>query len=263
MDLNIEMALLLVATAPLLLLPDSGRCQQSASSSSMRWPVFFEHLGQVHSLHNRFDLALRVDINLPSLQAKVTKIVHKLRLLDSEFRDPEATTTRSSSSSTNKRRKNRTRLDELNASWREQNRHLRERCENQLRRASDLRELGEDRIYDEDPKNGVPKLKHRPRRPRLLKRRKRQGGVLKGLFGVAYAQDVEDVNRKLQSVDNKLSVSVNDVRAQADYVKSSTRERMAQQNKEIKEVEQMAEKLERKVSKFVFLIRWQWVSNLN
>ncbi len=53
-------------------------------------PVFFEHLGNVHSVHNRFDLALRVRINLPKLTDKVRRIVRKLDMLDSEFHDPEA-----------------------------------------------------------------------------------------------------------------------------------------------------------------------------
>lgn len=57
-----------------------------------QWPVFFEHLGNVHSIHNKWNLALRVNINLPRLEARVNKILHKLDLLNNDFHDPDAPT---------------------------------------------------------------------------------------------------------------------------------------------------------------------------
>ena len=57
----------------------------SNNTNDWHWPVFFERLGQVHSIHNKWDLALRVNVALPSLEAKVTKTLHKLSLLDGDF----------------------------------------------------------------------------------------------------------------------------------------------------------------------------------
>lgn len=206
--------------------------QSSGAASPPRWPVFFERLGQVHSVHNRFDLRLRVRIDLPSLQRDLDSILHRLELLDSEFRDPDQP------APGGRRKKKPSRLDELNHSWRQQNRHLRERAENQRRRAKDLRQLGMHYPGEEAPEGrlGGP----------LLSRRRRQG-ILKGFFGVAYNQDVEDVQRRLNTIDTKLSSSVNAVRSRTDLLSSSTKAEMNRQTKEIKEVEDMATKLERKV----------------
>ncbi len=55
--------------------------------------------------------------------------------------------------------------------------------------------------------------------------------------------------RKLSQMDSRLSSSVNDMRAHADHIKVSARDRMNRQDREIKTVEEMAEVLERKVSR--------------
>ncbi len=63
--------------------------------------------------------------------------------------------------------------------------------------------------------------------------------------------------RKLSQMDSRLSSSVNDMRAHADHIKVSARDRMNRQDREIKTVEEMAEVLERKVSRgkriFIFV----------
>ena len=52
----------------------------------MDWPVFFEKLGHVHSIHNKFDLALRVHINVPAVEDRIGKVIKKLRILDTDIK---------------------------------------------------------------------------------------------------------------------------------------------------------------------------------
>jgi hypothetical protein len=64
--------------------------------------------------------ACRVHIDVPNLEARVMRILHKLRVLNLDFKDP-----------TFKRRFGSigtpsTRLEDLNLSWREQNKRIRD-----------------------------------------------------------------------------------------------------------------------------------------
>lgn len=52
---------------------------------AIEWPVFFEHLGFVHSIHNKWDLAVTSKLHLPSLEARLSKTIHRLRLLDHQY----------------------------------------------------------------------------------------------------------------------------------------------------------------------------------
>lgn len=55
------------------------------TTGMIEWPVFFEHLGFVHSIHNKWDITLSVKLHLPSLEARLSKTVHRLRLLDHQY----------------------------------------------------------------------------------------------------------------------------------------------------------------------------------
>jgi hypothetical protein len=55
------------------------------SKAAIEWPVYFEHLGFVHSIHNKWDLTISVKLHLPSLEARLSKTVHRLRLLDHQY----------------------------------------------------------------------------------------------------------------------------------------------------------------------------------
>ena len=55
------------------------------ANGAIEWPVFFEHLGFVHSIHNKWDLTVSAKLHLPSLEARLSKTVHRLRLLDHQY----------------------------------------------------------------------------------------------------------------------------------------------------------------------------------
>jgi hypothetical protein len=67
---------------------------------AIEWPVFFEHLGFVHSIHNKWDLTVSVKLHLPSLEARLSKTVHRLRLLDHQYEIHESDNLESSTATT-------------------------------------------------------------------------------------------------------------------------------------------------------------------
>ena len=130
-------------------------------NGAVEWPVYFEHLGFVHSVHNKFDLALSVHFYLPALDLRLQKSLHRLRLLqgtnykeddnaDSEYHDyvnPDEVA-RQARVMENAERESRnedgqpSRLHELQESWATLNRHLRQRCQTLKRRSNNLKGLG-------------------------------------------------------------------------------------------------------------------------
>lgn len=102
--------------------------------SSTEWPVYFEHLGLVHSIHNKWDLSLNTALHLPKLELRILKTIHRLRLLSGKYDKEAAAAFRSSGE--------KSRLEELQESWSKLNRQLSRRAENMRRRARNLKDLG-------------------------------------------------------------------------------------------------------------------------
>ena len=222
-----------------------------ASAQSIEWPVYFEKLGSVHSIHNKWDLALRVEINLPSLDVKLSKVESRLAALGTDFRDPEFEKLRS-----NHARLHPSRLDELNRSWRDQNKHLRSRLHNIQRRSSDLRELGDHvtpKRKRRETKNSPGENSFRANRENgraTLSRSKRQSvgqGLLQAMFGVAYTGDVEGVKSQINRIDQRLSGDINGVRSSSVNFRSTAENMLKHHTSELNKVEKMAQKMERKV----------------
>ena len=91
--------------------------------SRVEWPVFFEHLGFVHSIHNKWDLTLKVQFYLPSLEARLSKTLHRLQLLrghedEAEHEHEEA------HAEASKRSQRPSKLQQLQESWQTLNRYF-------------------------------------------------------------------------------------------------------------------------------------------
>ena len=120
----------------------------SAVESRVEWPVFFEHLGFVHSIHNKWDLTLNVHFYLPSLEARLSKTLHRLKLLrgqeEHDHHEGEDGDARRGPSRPSK-------LQQLQESWQTLNRHLTKRSYTLKRRSQNMRGLS----------NARPKRKRR------------------------------------------------------------------------------------------------------
>ena len=92
------------------------------AQSGTEWPVYFEHMGLGHSIHNKWDLSLSTKLHLPKLEAKILKTIHRLRLLSGKYDKEAATHFRSV--------EEKSRFEELQESWSKLNRGLSRRAEN-------------------------------------------------------------------------------------------------------------------------------------
>ena len=133
---------------------------QTSVLGAVEWPVYFEHLGFVHSVHNKWELALSVNFYLPQLDLRLGKSMHRLRLLqgrnydgpseEGQFRDNmkldefarEARVLEDAEKSARNTEGEPSRLHELQESWATLNRHLRQRCKTLRRRSQNLKGLG-------------------------------------------------------------------------------------------------------------------------
>ncbi len=105
----------------------------SVSAQNTEWPVYFEHLGLVHSIHNKWDLSLTTPLHLPKLEARIFKTIHRLRLLSGQYNKEAEAHFRSD--------EEKSRLEELQESWGKLNRQLSRRAENMRRRTRNLKAL--------------------------------------------------------------------------------------------------------------------------
>ena len=103
-------------------------------AASSEWPVYFEHLGLIHSIHNKWDLSLNTALHLPKLESRILKSIHRLRLLSGQYNEEAEAHFRSS--------EEKSRLEELQESWDKLNRQLSRRAENLRRRTKSLKALG-------------------------------------------------------------------------------------------------------------------------
>ena len=229
----------------------------SETASNTEWPVYFEHLGLIHSIHNKWDLTLSTNLHLPQLETRILKTIHRLRLLSTRTEEEAKAAFRTS--------EEKSRLTELQESWEKLNRQLFRRAENMRRRTRNLKSLGS---YD------MTKMKN----PKRFKRQSEggsgadaiiqlTGGVLQSLFGVAYTDDVRQVVQRIDAIDDSLKTDLNTVKTSQDDLTQQTKVTMKEQDKSIKMVMKMAKIVEHKVRKVklhcIFMRPFCWLRFFN
>jgi len=231
-------------------------CVVSGQSSGLtEWPVYFEHLGLVHSIHNKWDLSLSTSLHLPKLEAKILKTIHRLRLLSGKYDKEAATHFRSV--------EEKSRFEELQESWSKLNRQLSRRAENMRRRTKNLKYIGGS--FDENHR--IVKSRKTPggsfdeNGHRIVKRQTPEdivnevdaviqltGGVLQSLFSVAYTDDVRKVVSRIDKIDDDLKKDITVVKTDQTSLKKRTVDSLTKQEGKMKMVEKMARTVERKVA---------------
>ena len=214
------------------------------SSGLTEWPVYFEHLGLVHSIHNKWDLSLSTSLHLPKLEAKILKTIHRLRLLSGKYDKEAATHFRSV--------EEKSRFEELQESWSKLNRQLSRRAENMRRRTKNLKYIG----GSFDDNNSQHRIVKRQTPEDIVNEVdaviQLTGGVLQSLFSVAYTDDVRKVVSRIDKIDDDLKKDITVVKTDQTSLKKRTVDSLTKQEGKMKMVEKMARTVERKVNKNYF-----------
>ena len=213
---------------------------RDAKASNTEWPVYFEHLGLIHSIHNKWDLTLSTNLHLPQLETRILKTIHRLRLLSTRTEEEAKAAFRTS--------EEKSRLTELQESWEKLNRQLYRRAENMRRRTRNLKSLGsyEDMTKMKNPKRFKRQSEGGSGADAIIQL---TGGVLQSLFGVAYTDDVRQVVQRIDAIDDSLKTDLNTVKTSQDSLTQQTKSTMKEQDKSIKMVMKMAKIVEHKVRK--------------
>ena len=211
-------------------------------ASNTEWPVYFEHLGLIHSIHNKWDLTLSTNLHMPQLETRILKTIHRLRLLSGRHEEEAKAAFRTS--------EEKNRLTELQESWEKLNRQLFRRAENMRRRVRNLKEMAS---YE-----AMNKMSNNMKNPKRYKRQSESdggsdaiiqltGGVLQSLFGLAYTDDLREVVKRIDGIDDGLKTDLSQVKSNQESLTSQTKTTMKEQDKSIKMVEKMAKIVEKKV----------------
>ena len=198
-------------------------------SANTEWPVFFEHLGLVHSIHNKWDITLNTNLHVPQLDMRILKTIKRLQMLQKETEKTKSAFRSSEEKS---------RLEELQESWIKLNRQLSRRAETMRRRTKNLKALGA---------NVSPKRKKRQSSGPEDAVIQLAGGIMQSMFGVAYVQDVKQVVERIDDIDSKLGSRVETVKHTQDELMTRTKETLTKQDRSIHMVEEMAKTVEQKV----------------
>ena len=181
---------------------------------------------------------------MPQLETRILKTIHRLRLLSGRHEEEAKAAFRTS--------EEKSRLTELQESWEKLNRQLFRRAENMRRRTRNLKSLGS---YET-----MNKMKN----PKRFKRQSESGGsgadaiiqltggVLQSLFGVAYTDDVRQVVKRIDAIDEGLKTDLNTVKTSQDSLSQQTKSTMKEQDRSIKMVMKMAKTVENKVRTFEY-----------
>ena len=240
----------------LLLVPLMGFYQiQHTHAQKTEWPVFFEHLGLVHSIHNKWDLTLTTALHVPKLEGRILKTIHRLKVLNEQSDKQTKAAFRSA--------EEKSRLQELQESWRKLNRQLSRRAETMRRRTKNLKSLGAysetekmkkmsmmDKMMNKRPKRETEDLGLRQQEDNAVI--ELTNGVMKALFGVAYTDDVRKVVQRIDDIDDRLMDNIGQVKTEQDSLSTNTRNTLTKQDTTIHMVEKMAKTIERKVGNTPF-----------
>uniref|UniRef100_A0A0K2TW19 Uncharacterized protein n=1 Tax=Lepeophtheirus salmonis TaxID=72036 RepID=A0A0K2TW19_LEPSM len=200
----------------------------------IEWPVFFEHYGYVQSVHNKWELTINANIQLPALEKRLHIMNRRLDRLQQGFSENEGETIEESTSY-------------LEESWRDINVYLKRKTLNLLRKIKSLKEFG--RSFDGNffGNNIKSRMKRSIESETNLFEGRATPGVLQSLFGVAYTEDVSGVETRLDDLEVKLRSDLQDVDTKTRIIKDDTESRIMLTDGELKKVENMTEILEKKI----------------
>merc|ERR1719397_953423 len=258
-------------------------CQRAASlifatllavQASTDWPVFFEHLGRVHSIHNKWELTFAVKTNFGHFEQKLLNISRRIDTFELEEPTVEFV------EDERKEEKEETKEDRIfrlvNEHWDGLASLLRRRSNALLHRLRDYRSLGDNRVVgrrgearaaDSDAlSRGQERLSWAEPRmlwgqaevsgedaSLLLSRGKRDtdcrmhSGIASLFFGFTYQSNVEGVKKQLEQLRGTVRDDVSNMVDSQQKFSSRTQREMGETKKMVKKVEGMTRKVEKKM----------------
>jgi len=228
---------------------------QTSVHGGTNWPVFFEQLGNVHSIHNKWDLTFSIDTRFTEFETRLKNVSYSIEafrptfpLKDKEDSDNDAHERDNDEineidGSDAKHLKPESVFERVNEHWEILSKLLKKRAISLIVRLNDYKSLGDNR-----------KLKNQGRRRRktretsveedqLKSREKRDacsqvGGLAGFLFGFAYQPNIDCINQELENLRGNMNEDV------GNLVDSQNRMSL-KHSTEIKDTKRMVKKVEK------------------
>ena len=212
--------------------------------SATNWPVFFEHLGEIHSIHNKWDLAISVDTRLDEFETRLRNVSITLDVMRPTFQDKEDD--ESEAEDDNERKINiRSVYETVKNHWDSIAGLYKRRVSELLQRLEDYRALGDKQSFDRYARTRLSKSQFIEvyEDSRIKRRHKREScqrtsGLFGVLFGFAYQPNIDCLNEQFEKFRGDLNGNVENLSNSQNQISS-------RHSKEIKETKTMVKMVEK------------------
>ena len=146
----------------------------SSVAAGTDWPVFFEHLGKVHSIHNKWDLTFSIDTHFSEFELRLKNVSYSIDAFRPSF-PPED----KGESENDAHERNSDEVNEIDASegkdlkqesvfqivndhWESLSKYMKKRAQKLLVRLNDYKSLGDSRTLKEQGRRRRRKSREAP-----------------------------------------------------------------------------------------------------
>ena len=216
--------------------------------SATNWPVFFEHLGQIHSIHNKWDLALTVETRLDEFETRLKNVSIMLDVLRPTFQEEDDGDTNTSFNV-------RSAQEAIRNHWDTVAQLYKRRVEELLLRLNDYRALGDEKSFERYARTRLSKTQFIEvyEDSRIKRRHKRAScqrtsGLFGIMFGFAYQPNIDCLNDQFEKFKGDLNGNVQDLVHEQNAMSSRHSNEMKETKTMVKKVEKMTGKIEEKMT---------------
>ena len=226
----------------------------SSVHTATNWPVFFERLGNVHSIHNKWDLTLAVDTRFAEFEIRLRNISISLDVmrptflpskdddlgLGSKYTEDDVATRNANVKAV---------FNSIQNHWDIVSNIYKKRVRDLLKRLADYKVLGDKRSFEKYARSNINRMPKMIRDvieaeddPEVKSRRKRgacnMSGLFGVLFGVTYQQNIDCISGELEKFKGEVSGNIDNV----VNIQNSMSNR---HSKELRETKNMVHKVSR------------------
>jgi len=231
-------------------------------SGATNWPVFFEHLGNVHSIHNKWDLTLSIDTRVTEFEIRLRNISITLDVLRPTFspedgvEDPELEDVEDEDINTRNANVKAV-FTTVQDHWDSISNIYKKRVRDLLVRLNDYKSLGDKRSFEKYARS------HMNRRPKSLdfseetdeeakSRQKRAAcngasGLFGLLFGIAYQPNIDCINDELEKFRGSVNGNIDNLVNVQNKMSNQHSKEMRETKSMVMKVEKMTGKIEHKM----------------
>lgn len=255
----------LAAHLPLLLffVVTSVRCATD-------WPVFFEHLGKVHSIHNKWDLTFSIDTHFLEFETRLKNVSYSIEAFRPTFPPEDKAESENDAHERDSDEVNEIHQSDakelnpesvfliVNEHWEILSKHMKKRAHKLLVRLNDYKSLGDSRKFNNQ---GRRRRKTREASEAAYSeesdvpksREKRQAcsqtnGLAGYLFGFAYQPNIDCMKQELEKLRNNVNSDVGNLVNSQNSMQQRTTKEIKETKKMVKKVEKITGKIEEKMT---------------